>query len=148
MTWQDTASGPPVQVGEQCGLWSCRRGRGTLGKVWTGHLAEEELDRDVTQHLHCFWIRFSISTAEETRYPSYVGLRLGCGVTAYSLDDVERLLGALVFGGDPIAAIKEVVVDVQLRDLDQRHVVANMGPANERGVWFPRRWPSQNGPAG
>ena len=30
-----------------------------------------------------------------------------------------------------------IVEDVDVRDLDQNHVVPNTGPVNFRGVWFP-----------
>ncbi len=31
----------------------------------------------------------------------------------------------------------QVVADVDVRDLDQRHVIPNMGPPNVRGIWYP-----------
>jgi hypothetical protein len=30
-----------------------------------------------------------------------------------------------------------IIVDVDVRDLDQGHVIPNMGPPNLRGVWYP-----------
>jgi hypothetical protein len=33
--------------------------------------------------------------------------------------------------------VLEVVEDVDVRDLDQGHVVPNIGPVNFRGVWYP-----------
>jgi hypothetical protein len=63
--------------------------------------------------------------------------RLGFGVTAYSVDDAKRLIddAARRLGWD--YEILRIVEDVDVRDLDQGHVVPNMGPPNFRGVWYP-----------
>ena len=34
-------------------------------------------------------------------------------------------------------AIKNVIENIQFKDLDQNHVVPNMGPITERGIWYP-----------
>lgn len=88
--------------------------------------------------LHRFWLRFNISPGELGQYSSYAGLWLGCGVTAYSLDDAKSVLTQMIFREDPLPEIEEVVEDVDVGSLDQGRVVPNMGPPNERGVWFPR----------
>jgi hypothetical protein len=36
------------------------------------------------------------------------------------------------------ASLTTVVPDVDIRTLDQAHVIPNMGPVVFRGVWFPR----------
>lgn len=63
---------------------------------------------------------------------------LGIGVTAYSRSEAESLArevaGRLGRSFEP----ESVLEDVDVRDLDQNHVVPNMGPVNFRGVWFPR----------
>jgi hypothetical protein len=87
--------------------------------------------------LRRFWLRFAISPGELGQYPSYAGLGLGCGVTAYSLDDAKAVLRQELFRDDPLPEIEEVVEDVDVQTLDQGRVVPNMGPPNERGVWFP-----------
>ena len=62
---------------------------------------------------------------------------LGFGVTAYSEDDARHLIEHAV-GTRPLdGEVVRIIVDVDVRDLDQRHVVPNMGPPNLRGVWFP-----------
>jgi hypothetical protein len=88
--------------------------------------------------LHRFWLRFAIAPGDLDRFPSYAGLGLGCGVTAYSLDDAKQVLGEVLFRGDPLPEIEEAIEDVDVRDLDQGRVIPNMGPPNERGVWFPQ----------
>lgn len=65
------------------------------------------------------------------------GLGWGCGVTAYSEEDAITILKEDVFSSyeyvDPI----EIIRDVDIRTLDQNHVVPNMGAPVFRGVWFP-----------
>jgi hypothetical protein len=77
-----------------------------------------------------YWITF-----ERNAEPSF--LDLGCGVTALGKTDALTLLQkALGHELPPIAAIIE---DVDVRTLDQGHVIPNMGSPSERGVWFPKR---------
>lgn len=65
---------------------------------------------------------------------------LGCGVTAYSIEDALRLLQHEYLDemGYPLKPVKNVTEDVDVRTLDQGHVVPNVGLVSERGVWFPR----------
>jgi hypothetical protein len=42
-----------------------------------------------------------------------------------------------VFGGGPLPAVVEVVENVDVRDLDEGHVLPNLGDPSARGVWFP-----------
>lgn len=61
----------------------------------------------------------------------------GLGVTAFSRDDAFQLLGASGYSlrsDDPSIRVTE---GIQVADLDQSHVVLNMGPIVFRGVWFP-----------
>ena len=62
---------------------------------------------------------------------------LGFGVTAYSLDDAKRLIddAAGRLGWD--YEVLKIVEDIDVCDLDQGHVIPNMGPPNFRGVWYP-----------
>ena len=62
----------------------------------------------------------------------------GIGVTAYSRSDAEALACQVAeeFAWPFDAA--EVIEDVDIRDLDQGHIIPNMGPPNLRGVWYPR----------
>ena len=59
---------------------------------------------------------------------------IGLGVTAYSVDDAMTLFdsAARFLGRD--YEVLEVVEDVDVRDLDQTHVVPNMGPPNRSTI--------------
>jgi hypothetical protein len=68
--------------------------------------------------------------------PGPSALRIGCGVSAYSKEDVMRLLQARVFKEKPLPSIGAIVEDIDVTQLDTR-VVSNMGVVSERGIWFP-----------
>ena len=76
------------------------------------------------QRLQRFWFR----TAEG----------LGIGVTAASRGEAERLAHDAAERLNLNFEVLEVVADVDIRTLDQGHVIPNMGPPSVRGVWFPR----------
>lgn len=63
-------------------------------------------------------------------------LNLGCGVTAYSYDDAIEILRERVFGGTQ-PAVADVIADVDVSILDEKHVLPNIGSTVARGVWFP-----------
>lgn len=82
---------------------------------------------DLLAHLHRFCVRFDDAP---------LSLRLGMGITGVDRGDAESLLAAsTLLAGQPLPVIREVV---DVRDLDQSHVVPNMGDPSIRGVWFPR----------
>ena len=59
----------------------------------------------------------------------------GIGVTAYSVEDAISLIDE-----EPTLAVEHitsVIEDVDIRDLDQDHVIPNMGPVDFRGIWYP-----------
>lgn len=82
--------------------------------------------------MHRFWFQFNADTRDLP-----LGLGYGLGVTAASYDDALRGITTSVFEG---AAPPEhlVVTDVDVRNLDQRHVVPNMDDPTLPGVWYPR----------
>jgi hypothetical protein len=85
------------------------------------------------EHLRRFWFRIDGDT------PSLpAGAALGCGVTAIDRADAEQLVRSAVFGGGSLPSFVEVVEDVDVHELDEGHVVPNMGDPSLRGVWFPR----------
>ena len=60
----------------------------------------------------------------------------GIGVTANSEGEARVLANhAAELVGWP--SVDQVVENIDIRGLDQKHVVPNMGPPNVRGVWFP-----------
>jgi hypothetical protein len=84
-------------------------------------------------NLKRFWFEFTIVNV--CNYPAGVGY--GCGVTAYDLDDAMKILNKL-FKNDKIPSIKKVIENVDLQTLDQHHVIPNMNPPIDRGIWFPQ----------
>lgn len=85
-------------------------------------------DRHVAASLHRFWI---------TLADPELGSGLGYGVTAYDEADARSILAHLVFE-DRAQELAEVRADVDVRDLDQGHVIPNMNPPNWRGIWYPK----------
>ncbi|WP_156338476.1 hypothetical protein [Chondromyces crocatus] len=65
------------------------------------------------------------------------GIRMGCGVTASSVEEATALVQERVFGGKPLPQLREVVTDVDVSALDPSHVRVNMGNPVLRGIWFP-----------
>ena len=64
-------------------------------------------------------------------------LNLGCGVTAYDRNDAIELLRSRALSGKAIPRVIDVIENVDVSGLDQKHVVPNMGSVTERGIWFP-----------
>ena len=62
---------------------------------------------------------------------------LGIGVTAYSIEDAIAVIqaqeSAMRYGPN----FEEFIEDIDVQELDQGHVVPNMGVCTQRGVWFP-----------
>ncbi|MGZ3274231.1 MAG: hypothetical protein ACXU8Z_10745 [Caulobacteraceae bacterium] len=63
-------------------------------------------------------------------------LNMGIGVTAASEADA-RLLIRLHFGDEVV--VENVTVIADMAEIDQDHVVPNMGNHMVRGVWWPRQ---------
>ena len=62
---------------------------------------------------------------------------LGFGVTAYSVDDARILIDVAARRLGWSYEILRIIEDVDVRELDQGHVIPNMDPPNFRGVWYP-----------
>lgn len=78
--------------------------------------------------LTAFWIRSPFPHAP-----------LGFGVTAWSLNDALAIICALDYGRylpDDLAGVW-VIEGITVAELDQPHVVTNMGPIAVRGMWYP-----------
>ena len=82
-------------------------------------------------NLRQFWFRFE-------PLPKPTAINLGCGVTAFSLEDALALLRERVFGADEIPPLVQIIDDVSREALDQKHVVPNLGKLDQRGIWFPQ----------
>ena len=61
----------------------------------------------------------------------------GIGVTAFSLGDAEALARSVADELDWHFSASEVLEDVDVRILDQRHVIPNMSSPHTRGIWYP-----------
>lgn len=73
-----------------------------------------------------YWIEFK---------PDGEHLRLRWGVTALGKVDALTLVQHAL--GGELPEIERIVENVDIRTLDQNHVVPNMRAPSERGVWYP-----------
>ncbi len=64
-------------------------------------------------------------------------LAMQYGVSAYSFDDAISLLKHKVFQKDEMPNAKKIIEGIKSEDLDQNHIIPNMGVITERGIWFP-----------
>jgi hypothetical protein len=80
-----------------------------------------------------FWFQFEPFT-EPTP------LNFGCGVTAFSYDDAVSLINDEVFDREGLPKIVRVIENVSPNELDQNHVIPNMGSVLVRGIWWPQGW--------
>jgi len=79
-----------------------------------------------------YWFQF-----EDAPEIVSLGLKLGCGVTAYSYEDALYILKATIFKYQPIGKIVDVIENIDVSTLDAGHILPNSLPASVRGVWFP-----------
>ncbi|WP_139174742.1 hypothetical protein [Lysobacter enzymogenes] len=79
--------------------------------------------------LKCYWFKFEM-------FSQPTSLNIGCGVTAHDYSDAIGLLRSKVFDGNDFVVLN-FHEDVKLSELDQSHVVPNMGVITSRGIWFP-----------
>lgn len=84
--------------------------------------------------LHRYWVEFDAAHLPS----SFFFLRLGCGVTAYNIEDALSIIQFKIFQGKEVPPIKSLVSDVDISLLDPDHVLPNMEPPILRGIWFPR----------
>jgi hypothetical protein len=64
---------------------------------------------------------------------------LGFGVTSFTLEEAIKTIIAEGYGDylpDDLGQL-QVIENVTINDLDQWHVVPNMGPMVMRGLWYP-----------
>jgi len=63
---------------------------------------------------------------------------LGIGVTAESREAAEQLATETATRLNWPLDVASTIDDVDVRDLDEKHVIPNMGAVVWRGVWFPQ----------
>ena len=63
----------------------------------------------------------------------------GFGVTAFSLHDAVRIINELGYAREVPEDPGELTIteNVRVSDLDQNHIVPNIGPIAVRGMWYP-----------
>jgi hypothetical protein len=79
-----------------------------------------------------YWFEFK-SNSRELPF----GIMHGCGVTAYDYNDALSILEQKVFKGQQIPEFKVKKENIDVRTLDQGHVIPNMKDPTLRGIWFP-----------
>jgi hypothetical protein len=84
-----------------------------------------------------YWIEFENVDLNVSEYSSHAGLGWGVGVTAHNWDDALSLLQDLLFRGDPIPNITHVIENIDVSNLDDGHILPNIGPPTFRGIWYP-----------
>jgi hypothetical protein len=65
------------------------------------------------------------------------GLQLGCGITAFNYIDALNILSETIFKDKKMPGIKKCIENIDIRNLDQNHVIPNMWAPNIRGIWYP-----------
>jgi len=83
--------------------------------------------------LQRFWFEFH---SDNKSIP--LGLGLGCGITAWNYDDALNILKTKIFTDGSLPEIKSVIEDADVSKLDEGHVLPNILPPNERGIWYPQ----------
>ena len=79
-----------------------------------------------------YWFEFKESDSIYS-----LGVQLGCGVTAFNYEDAVKILEETIFIRQKLPAIKNYIENIDIRNLDQGHVIPNMWTPNFRGVWYP-----------
>ncbi|WP_375417339.1 hypothetical protein [uncultured Hymenobacter sp.] len=77
--------------------------------------------------LEKYWVSFD----ERSNYP------LGVGLTAYSPDDARKLLAETLFKNCSLPT-HQIRVIKSLDELEQNHVLPNIGLVIFRGIWYPK----------
>jgi hypothetical protein len=76
-------------------------------------------------------------TATPARYWFPCSKQFGIGVTAWTREEAEKMAHEILAKYYRGAEILGIVENVDVRTLDQKHVVPNMGPVTFVGVWYP-----------
>ena len=85
-----------------------------------------------------FWFDFEVESGLD--YPP--GIEIGCGVTATDYEDAISLMKNRIFKKGDMPPIKKVNEEINIRTLDQHHVIPYMLSPHTRGIWFPAGYES------
>lgn len=81
-----------------------------------------------------YWFEFENNSNQDLPF----GLTVGCGITACNYEDALAILRQKVFKDRPVAAIKNVIENVDISTLDEGHVLPNVpATVTTKGVWYP-----------
>lgn len=80
-----------------------------------------------------YWFEFNFNETDKIPY----GLSIGCGVTAFNYEDAIDIIQKKIFTGKKLPNITKEIEAIDVSTLDQGHVIPNMKPPNNRGIWFP-----------
>ena len=83
-------------------------------------------------HLIRYWFEF-----KKTENTFLSGAGIGCGVTAYNYSDALQILTTKLFKDVMMPEITNCIENIDIKTLDQGHVIPNMWTPSERGIWFP-----------
>lgn len=78
-----------------------------------------------------FWFEFETPEPPQRWVPRV-------GVTAWTVDDARLMVSERLLGGRELPHVIALIENVDVSTLDENHVVPNMDPPNERGIWYPR----------
>lgn len=92
------------------------------------------MDHELRKYLTRYWIEFEDSLDHESFRMLFAW---GCGVTAFTYQHALQLLQDNVFAGHELPGVRHVIEDVKLDQLDQNHVIPNIGDVSILGVWWP-----------
>ena len=92
------------------------------------------MHHELRKHLTRYWIEFEPSEGDQTWG---IFSTWGCGVTAFTFEEALGMLQEKTRSYGELPEIKQVTEDVDIRTLDQNHVVPNMGDVTIPGVWWP-----------
>jgi hypothetical protein len=82
-----------------------------------------------------FWFEFNL---DNYPYKHFFHSKMGYGVTAFDVDDALMLLQKEAFNNNPLPNITKQIENIAFDDIEQNHVMPNIGFFIRRGVWYPK----------
>lgn len=73
----------------------------------------------------------------ESYWLTLPGIPENIGISAYSIEDATSLLHEHGYELDLSSPDIDIKTGITHSDLDQNHIVPNMGPIAIRGIWYP-----------
>jgi len=63
---------------------------------------------------------------------------LGIGVTAYSVEDAISIIRGQETAMNFNPIFTSYIQNINITELDQNHIIPNMGICTNRGIWYPK----------